>query len=284
MSTYNNIFMFCSCHSYDYRYNAMLKIYKKYMQKDDKIIVLLGSEKTVLNNDILELNCGDLYENLPEKVVLGIQYIYKHFKFNKLIKVDDDVVINFKKYYEIINNLPNEKLYYGRSNPPGNKVLPSNVWHINKCSKTHIYNDKPFPDEFFIYNREEPIQWPSGGIYVLSNDVCEIVNKFSEEDMNVTKRHLYEDLNLRTLLHKYNIEPTLDKSQMNKNCSDYFLVVLPDEIVKNKSNLKNTSFDNEFYNKYSNIKSYHIGSLAPSYSINKEEYIEILSILNKFNT
>ena len=69
------------------------------MQKDDKIIVLLGSEKTVLNNDILELNCGDLYENLPEKVVLGIQYIYKHFKFNKLIKVDDDVVINFKKYY-----------------------------------------------------------------------------------------------------------------------------------------------------------------------------------------
>ena len=101
--------------------------------------------------------------------------------------------------------------------------------------------------------------------------------------MNVTKRHLYEDLNLRTLLHKYNIEPTLDKSQMNKNYSDYFLVVLPDEIVKNKSNLKNTSFDNEFYNKYSNIKSYHIGSLAPSYNINKEEYIEILSILNKFN-
>ena len=89
MTTYNNIFMFCSCHRYDYRYRAMLKIYKKHMQNNDKIIVLLGSKKTVLNNDILELNCGDLYENLP---VLGIQYIYKHFKFNKLIKVDDAIL------------------------------------------------------------------------------------------------------------------------------------------------------------------------------------------------
>ena len=35
-----------------------------------KIIVLLDL-KTVLNNDILELNCGDLYENVLEKVVLG---------------------------------------------------------------------------------------------------------------------------------------------------------------------------------------------------------------------
>ena len=40
----------------------MLKIYKKHMQNNDKIIVLLGSKKTVLNNDILELNCGDLYK------------------------------------------------------------------------------------------------------------------------------------------------------------------------------------------------------------------------------
>ena len=207
-----------------------------------------------------------IYINLPEKVVLGIQYIYKHFKFNKLIKVDDDF-INFKKYYEIINHLPNEN--YIIADQIHHKKIPSNVWHINKCSKTNIYNDKPFPDEFFIYNRQKPIQWPSGGIYVLSNDVCKIVNNFSKEDMNITKKHLYEDLNLRTILHKYKFEPTLDKSQMKKNYSDYFLVSLPVEIVKNKSNLKNTYFDNKFYNKYSNIKSYHIGSLAPSYSINK---------------
>ena len=57
--------------------------------------------------------------------------------------------------------------------------------------------------------------------------------------MNITKKHLYEDLNLRTILHKYKFEPTLDKSQMKK-FSDYFLVSLPVEIVKNKSNLKNT--------------------------------------------
>ena len=101
--------------------------------------------------------------------------------------------------------------------------------------------------------------------------------------MNITKKHLYEDLNLRTILHKYKFEPTLDKSQMKKNYSDYFLVSLPVEIVKNKSNLKNTYFDNKFYNKYSNIKSYHIGSLLLPTALTKRS-IEILSILDKFNT
>ena len=280
-TNYNNIFMICSCKKYDYRIKLLNELYKNNIKSNDLFVFLVGDidiENNYINGNTLFLKCGDLYEDLPCKVIFGIQFITEFFNFKKLIKVDDDVVINFDKYYELLNILPNNKLYYGRKNPPDGNVIPSNKWHIGKLDKNHEYNNKVLPDSYFPFNRETPIQWCSGGIYILSNDVCKLIMNLNNDEINMTKNHLYEDLNLYNILYKRNINPVFDKRGNNI----YFSVRLPSFLEKNLTKLQNIPIENYLKN-VENINSFHIGSLSPIYDIDENKFTKIFNILNTVN-
>jgi hypothetical protein len=308
-NNYNNIFMVCSCDKYKYRQPLLENMYQQNIKNGDTYIFLKGNINIIhpiLENNTLVLNCGDLYENLPEKVVLGIQYITRNFSFNKLIKVDDDVVINFKLYYNLLYSLPNKGLYYGKCNTQYANSLNTS-WHINKLSKAHPLNNKPCPVSFFPINDKEFIQYPCGPCYILSNDVCNIILNFNENDIAHTKNHIYEDVNLYMLLLKYNITSSLAKTNA------YLLIELP-PIVKNnikkfpsinnavpiKSHGKllytNTLlkhkkrypiitflYNNNFFNKYKYMLTFHIGSITNMYTIDEVTFKISFMVFNTFN-
>ena len=318
-NNYNNIFMICTCAKYEYRQPLLETMYKQYIKNDDTYIFLKGNmniNQPILKNNTLILNCGDLYENLPEKVVFGIQYITKNFSFNKLIKVDDDIVIHFKLFYNLLHSLPNNNLYYGKKNLQYSNNLNTH-WHINKLSKEHPLNNKSCPETFFPINDNEYIQYPCGPCYILSNDVCNIILHFNEKDITYTKNHIYEDINLYTLLSKYNITslfhntkkylllllPTILKKNLKKlstinkpstmNSStekmkqlQYTTSVFKNNVEKNKNiySIKTFLYNNNFFKKYQDILTFHIGSISNRYVINKTSFKNLFIILNIFNS
>jgi len=142
------------------------------------------------NNDthILNLNCNDYYEGLPEKVMKTLQFINNNILFQDykyICKFDDDIIIN--KLFNI-NNLFD---YCGCILITGYRQ-----WHIGKCSKNNIYNTTPYKG---IY-----VPFCSGGMgYILSNNSISILVK----DKNY-KNEIYEDVYIAKILHKNKIYPT----------------------------------------------------------------------------
>ena len=159
---------------------------------NDFIIVQGGFNINTYDKEkkILNIQCNDKYEGLPEKVFKTYKYLIDSQDFNQythFFKLDEDM---------IINNLINKNIYndinYGGiiQSSEGNRE-----WHIGKCSKTHYYNTNSYKG---IY-----VPWCLGGYgYIISRNSIELIK-------NNTKyfEHIYEDLYIAITLIEKNIRP-----------------------------------------------------------------------------
>lgn len=162
------------------------------LKSDNYIIVTGGNHEHTYSRDkhLLELDCNDYYEGLPEKVIKTYKFICERKVFNSFThfcKLDDDMVI--KKTFEI-SMLTD---YCGKLHRsiPGNRN-----WHIGKCTKGSKFNTAAYTGAY--------VPWCLGGCgYIVSMNSLRILSN-DENYFN----EIYEDLYVSKILYEKQINPT----------------------------------------------------------------------------
>ena len=159
-----------------------------------------------LNDNILYMNCNDLYDGLPEKIIYCINYILNNKEFNKythILKIDDhdnkiskETINIIKKYKNILNNYD----YIGQKINKGTNGIRK--WHFKKLSDKSRWYRKAYKGQF--------VDWIDGGCsYILNKRsmyyINSIYNLKNLEDLR--NEEIYEDLMIAKVLKKFNIEP-----------------------------------------------------------------------------
>ena len=165
---------------------------KQWKLDDDYIIVRGGASETRYNNTthILDIECNDKYEGLPEKVLKTFKFVINNSEFESyshFVKLDDDMNIIKILDHSILEQIE----YAGKVNPyPG-----SRNWHIGRCSKDCKFNNIPYTGIF--------VPWCEGGVgYILSrNAISRLPNNIKYED------HIYEDVMIAIFLRENNVLP-----------------------------------------------------------------------------
>lgn len=171
------------------RINNMMKS----LNTDDYIIVKGVDINSYYDKDnkILNIECNDKYEGLPEKVFKTYKYIINNIEFKKydlFFKLDDDMVINKLISYNDIKNYN----YCGKVNFSYNC---NNRWHIGKCSPNSMFNTTEY--------KGPCTPWCLGGYgYVISRYAITLI-----QSNNDYKENIYEDIYIALLLSKHNIHP-----------------------------------------------------------------------------
>jgi hypothetical protein len=213
---------------------------------------------------ILYLKVGDHYEDLPEKVLKAFMYCHQYWKFSHVLKVDDDVVVNFDLMHELIRQSGHD--YFGKMIPSRRGAKPSPTWHIGKVSNRSRFFDKPFNFE------GGPEHWCCGGAYVLSSVA---VSKLSALAMSVDPtKYLYEDHMIGSLLDMAGIEPAFIEE--HAHLSDYkFIetdlreVMMPDFVKLSDRG------------KCLKVGAIHCGSFAPFYTFDGKKVLDVLQIVSE---
>jgi hypothetical protein len=169
----------------------------------DLYIVCGGFEETRLNGNIIELKCNDLYEGLPEKVVLAYEFIYKNIPFTHILKADDhDTEFTAEQIKNIevkFKNILDTKDYIGQKlwNGEGDRK-----WHFNKTSSTSHWKTQEYSGEF------RP--WLGGGeTYILSKKAIHcILKEYNESSLDIIRKNeIYEDIMISRILFTNGIYP-----------------------------------------------------------------------------
>ena len=159
----------------------------------DDYIIVLGTDKNTYYDEyekILNLNCNDLYEGLPEKILKTFKFCVEDSRlkeYTHFIKLDDDCKVRENIPKNILKNLN-----YGGiiETKKGDKT-----WHIGKCTNESYYSTNFYKGSF--------VPWCRGGNgYILSRYAINLI----KNDENYY-REIYEDLYIAKLLYKYKIFP-----------------------------------------------------------------------------
>ena len=191
-------------------------------QRNIKYFFVIGhNEKSKINDDILYVNSGDYYEDLPMKMYSLIKYIYNETDYKFIWKVDDDCYLNIKN----IKNINFEKHnYYGRLiEKTSDKNKFNRKWHFNKCN-SQILNRTPSTKGYIC-------DWYGGGFgYFINRTSMNIIVK----NLHLFSNELYEDKCIGEILHKNNINASMTnylaidyynfKKGINKYKNKFFLV------------------------------------------------------------
>jgi hypothetical protein len=165
-------------------------------------IVVCGGNETnyYAEKNILFIDCNDLYEGLPEKIIKTLKFLVEseYFKnFTHFVKLDENIEIkNLLPYYQIKN------LNYAGNvqNIEGNRK-----WHFNKCSSNSKFYNKEYTG---IY-----VPWCKGGYgYIISRATINLI-----KDSSDYHNHIYEDLYLAIILKNKGI------TAINFNTDYYFI-------------------------------------------------------------
>jgi hypothetical protein len=185
------LYVFITCQS---RFNNCYDRINKMMTElnySHYIIVKGGYTEAVYYSDarVLDLDCNDFYEGLPEKVLKSIKFISESESLNKyeyICKVDDDVVIDKLLTTDILSDFCGNLNvnYYG-----------SRSWHIGRCSQNSKFNTTEYSGIF--------VPWCHGGNgYVLSKKAIDII-----KNETGYYNEIYEDLYIAKILYNNNIFP-----------------------------------------------------------------------------
>lgn len=188
------LFLIISCVAYKERRSVLKDHYTKHLRKGDQAIFVIGGAKQTSfdhNTSVLHLAVGDAYEDLPEKVLKAIDFAHRNFEYRYLIKVDDDVVINFGLFYPALSNAEGD--YFGRRVPAIRGSKPSETWHYGKVSEHSKYFNKPFKIS------GGPSCWASGGIYGLTKRATSEITESVTKNIDYSN-YLYEDHTIATIL------------------------------------------------------------------------------------
>lgn len=180
-------------------------LWQKILQRNIPNLIILsgGFEETRLDGHILQLKCNDLYEGIPEKIILAYEFIYKNIEFTHILKVDDhdteftseqitNIQVNFK-------NILDTKDYIGQrlNSGEGNRK-----WHIKKVSDNSQWKKKEYTGKY------KP--WLGGGeTYILSKNAIHcILSKYNELTLDILRTsEIYEDIMISKILFENKIYP-----------------------------------------------------------------------------
>jgi len=161
--------------------------------KNDNYIIVTGGHdecKYCQNKHLLEINCNDYYEGLPEKVIKTYKFIYESGVFNNFshfFKLDDDMIIKRLMHDSMLTE------YCGKVN---NNWTGNRKWHIGRCSKDSLFNTTEYKGGY--------VPWCLGGWgYIVSMDSLHILST-AENYFN----EIYEDLYIAKILYEKQINPT----------------------------------------------------------------------------
>lgn len=262
-SSCKNLFLIFSCFKYSERINILRHYYNKSLEAGDRyVFVIGGAEADYLDGDVLHLKCGDSYEKLPEKVFSSFRYACQNFDFERIVKIDDDIFVNFKNFYKVV--APGFGFnYYGRKNPPNFGHPLNRKWHDGKVSKGHRYDGKEFP-------LVEPAQWCSGGCYIVSKDAADRILSFN--DIDFVENHVFEDYMIFDILSSFDIYPSFHE---NTNLRDLvWMEPTLDKVVDKSFSFLNENFDID------NVITIHCGP-TNKYKVESGDLKRIFEILDR---
>ncbi len=170
----------------------------------DYLIFTGGKKEETIDNHTIKLKCGDLYEDLPEKMFSVYQYLCKNNfidMYDYFWKVDDDVDClcwNSYLYTDLLGSLKNKDYAGFKLKFLDQRKEPNREWHIGRVSKQSIWYNVPYQGQFET--------WADGGsTYFLSS---KSVKYFSNEDPGlIGLKEIYEDVAVAKFLKSNKITP-----------------------------------------------------------------------------
>lgn len=152
--------------------------------QNDSNLLLTENE---VHADLIRADYYDHYWNQSLKLLMGFEWAARYCNFSFLLKVDDDVFVNFPKLIFFLNDsaIPNEKLYMGNAirSPCASR---HGKWQIYK----EEYTEERYPD------------YCSGFGFILSHDVVALF----VEVYDLVPNFRIDDVYVGMLAHKTGIK------------------------------------------------------------------------------
>lgn len=165
------------------KYNNLIEYLKTF--KYDYYIILSGDD-TKIENKFIYVNIEDIWENIPKKVIIGMELLYKNFYYSHIYKVDDN-------FMDLNINLSDDIFktdYYGN-------YLIRNFkrdYHFGKCKDEEL-NNLEYENDFLH-------TYAAGGYgYIISRVALYILLNNKDYIMN----EIYEDKAIGDVLFTNNI-------------------------------------------------------------------------------
>lgn len=195
--------IFVCCHKYIHRVEEIKARVDKW-NLGDYLIFVGGEEEKQLKENVIQLKCRDLYEDLPEKMFAIYTYLsnlgYSDF-YDYFWKIDDDIDFikwNINREENLYNELKGHH-YCGFKLKPGNKG-GKRGWHIGRVQEDSPWHNKRYDGEY--------IDWIDGGTtYFLSSFALNKWKDFAHLNQ-VRYNDIYEDLAVAKYLSKFDIFPS----------------------------------------------------------------------------
>lgn len=266
-TSYRNIFLVMSCKKYTPRIEVLRSHYVGGMSDQDLVLYVQGghSRGELTRDGVLRLPVGDMYEDLPEKVQAAVEFCVRNLNFERLVKVDDDVFVNFEKFYAALEKTSGQN-YVGRRTPTRAGIVPSSTWHFGKVSEESFDADVPHAVE------SPPDVWAGGGMYVLSREAAALL--CGRGAALAARGHLYEDFMVGDILFRQgvNVEPWADEAQILSRdwCITNLKEILDDQLDKFKDKAR-----------ASNAISVHCGPYRPYYDVDETKLKRLFEMMTE---
>ena len=165
------------------------------------LIVCGGFRESTLNGKILQLQCSDEYDSLPEKMICAYEFVMNNSNFNgftHILKADDhdtyfvseQIKAIEKKYKSILKS----EHYIGQ------RIISERVMgrnhHFSKVLPTSKWYNKMYTEPYFPY-------LGGGETYILSRHAMDCIIKHKGE----LDKHILEDAMMGYILIKYGVRP-----------------------------------------------------------------------------
>ena len=94
-------------------------------------VYIVGGDRVELEGDVLQLDCPDDYEFLPEKILSAVDWVHRNTQHEFMLKIDDDCFLNVDEFF--FSHSWRSADYYGRRI---DRSLGSmdRMWHMGKSS------------------------------------------------------------------------------------------------------------------------------------------------------
>jgi hypothetical protein len=120
-----------SCRNYlDSRVSAIRETWLLDLQaRKIPYLILVGDGNDAIEGDVLALAVSDRYEDLPQKTLKLIDWVYRYTDFQYLYKIDDDCYLDVGRFFENLSYRKHH--YYGRVIRRGEGDM-DRIWHQKK--------------------------------------------------------------------------------------------------------------------------------------------------------
>lgn len=192
--------VFVCCQKYIHRVKEIKARVEKW-NLGDYLIFTGGGEEKELEENVIQLNCRDLYEDLPEKMFAIYHYLANndyHKNYDYFWKIDDDIDWlrwNPSRENQLIESLAD----YDYAGFQVKTKEGKRGWHIGRVREDSPWYNKRYNGDY--------VHWAAGGAtYFLSSEAIKKFKNFYQLS-EIRYHHIYEDLAVAKFLKKCGIVP-----------------------------------------------------------------------------